>query len=142
MGLEHICDFYFKSNRATWISDFTDRISQGLQDHVFPDIEDDEEGKSEIFNWLEMWAACHYYGKAPSTLASSEEKGNFGGERMISLKRFMQIFRALASKGVFEKGTDDEWNADRENAHSLVSCLDKLVRLYPLTLKKITALLT
>ena len=61
---------------------------------------------------------------------------------MISLKRFMQIFRALASKGVFEKGTDDEWNADRENANSLVSCLDKLVRLYPLTLKKITALLT
>ena len=51
MALQHICDFYFKSNRATWISDFTDRINQGLQDHVFPDIEDDEEGKSEIFNF-------------------------------------------------------------------------------------------
>ena len=38
----------------------------------------------------------------------------------------MQIFRAMASKGVFEKSIDDVWNADRENSNLLVSCLQRL----------------
>ena len=119
---DDIFDYYVDSTDAIWKNDLILRVRRGLTHLQYQPLENEK----ELFNWWEYWSACHYYGKSPMTISSDEEKGNFGDARLMSRTRFMQIFRAMASKGVFEKGTDDVWNADRENANLLVSCLQRL----------------